>query len=97
MLLTELFGGPKLYSETLGDIAPILGRHAGGNFADEDRQRFVDLAREAATAHIADPRALAAFMRYIGWGARVAVENSRPDHVANPTAGVPTWGWDTQG
>lgn len=63
MWLTEVFGGPKLYSETLGDIAPILARHAGGDFSDDDRQRFVELARQAAEEHIPSPqpRALDAF------------------------------------
>jgi len=99
MWLTEVFGGPKLYSETLGDIAPILARHAGGDFTDDDRERFVELTRRAAERHIpaSQPRALDAFMRYIEWGARVAVANSRPDHVPNAAAGVPTWSWDTQG
>jgi truncated hemoglobin YjbI len=97
MWLCEVFGGPPLYSQTLGDIAPMLARHAGQAIGDEQRARFVELARAAAVGCFppGSERAVDAFTRYIEWGARVAVANSQPGHVADPTAGVPRWSWDT--
>jgi truncated hemoglobin YjbI/quinol monooxygenase YgiN len=97
MWLTEVFGGPPLYSRTHGDIAPMLARHAGQAIPDNERLRFVALARAAAERCFPPDqgRAVEAFARYVDWGSRVAVDNSQPDHVANPAAGVPTWGWDT--
>jgi hemoglobin len=97
MWLCEVFGGPPLYSQTLGDIAPMLARHAGQAIDDLARARFVELARAAAVRCFpagAD-RAVDAFTRYVEWGARVAVANSQPGHVADPSAGVPRWSWDT--
>ncbi|WP_075098002.1 antibiotic biosynthesis monooxygenase [Sandaracinus amylolyticus] len=94
MWLVEVFGGPKLYSETLGDIAPILRRHAGLRIDDAQRERFVRVAADAAAHVVADVRAREAIVRYVAWGARVAQENSAPERVPNAQAGVPTWGWD---
>jgi hemoglobin len=97
MWLCEVFGGPPLYSQTLGDIAPMLARHAGQSIDDAARARFVELARAAAVRCFpagAD-RAVDAFTRYVEWGARVAVANSQPGHVADPSAGVPRWDWET--
>lgn len=99
MWLTEVFGGPRLYSTTLGNIGPMLARHAGLEITPEERDRFVQLATEVA-AKVAPPEeraALAAFERYVRWGARVAEENARVGHVPSPDAGVPRWSWDTTG
>ncbi|MCB9610735.1 MAG: antibiotic biosynthesis monooxygenase [Polyangiaceae bacterium] len=99
MWLTEVFGGPRLYTTTLGDIGPMLARHAGLEITPEERERFVQLAT-AVAATIAPPgehAALAAFGRYVAWGARIAEENARAGHVPQPDAGVPRWGWDTTG
>jgi truncated hemoglobin YjbI len=99
MWLCEVFGGPKLYSATLDDIGPMLARHANLEITEAERDRFVALAIEvaAATAPSADPEALAAFGRYVTWGARVAMENARTGHIPNPSVGVPTWSWDSVG
>lgn len=91
--LTEVFGGPKLYSETLGDIGPILRRHANLDITDEERERFVRVASEAAADVVADRAARRAIERYLDWGARVAQENAAPGHVPDVSAGVPSWGW----
>ena len=95
MWLCEVFGGPKLYSETLDDIGPMLARHAGLYITEPERTRFVDLAADAARLACPDAGevALAAVSRYFDWGSRVAVENSKPDHVGDPSAGVPSWGF----
>jgi hemoglobin len=93
MWLTEVFGGPKLYSATLGDIAPMLRRHAGQNITEVERQRFVACATRAIEHVVADERVREAIVAYVEWGSKIAVENSRSDHRPDPAAGVPTWAW----
>ncbi|MEZ4223294.1 MAG: antibiotic biosynthesis monooxygenase [Polyangiaceae bacterium] len=97
MWLVEVFGGPKLYSETLGDIGPILSRHANRDITEEQRAAFAACARRAVDEIVppAQQSARDAIARYVEWGTHVAVSNSRPDHVADPGAGVPSWGWDS--
>lgn len=97
MWLTEVFGGPKLYSETLGDIASILRRHANLEITDEERERFVRIASGATADVVADEAARQAIERYLAWGARVAQENAATGHVPDVNAGVPSWGWDAGG
>ena len=95
MWLCEVFGGPKLYSETLDNIGPILRRHAGQDIAEEQRAAFAACAKRAVDAIIEDPRAAEAIARYMEWGTHVAVDNSKADHVPDTDAGVPTWDWDS--
>lgn len=99
MWLTEVFGGPPLYSAALGNIGPMLERHANKDIAEPSRARFVEVAVGATADCLpADQsRALEAIRRYFEWGSRVAVANSLPDHVPDPEAGVPTWDWDAEG
>ncbi len=94
--LTEVFGGPRLYSALHGDIAPILVRHANLAIGDDERARFVALAGDAvrAVAPSGEEEAVAAILRYLEWGSVVALENARIGHVPAPDAGVPRWGWD---
>ena len=95
MWLTEVFGGPRLYTALLGDIGPMLARHANLEITEDERARFVSLASESVRA-LAPPgaeRAVEAMIRYFEWGSHVAVENARRGHVPNPNAGVPSWMW----
>jgi hemoglobin len=96
MWLVEVFGGPKLYSETLGDIGEMLARHANLDITEPERARFVEVACRAAEEVVPSHarEVLAPFRNYIEWGSHVAVTNSKPDHVADPGAGVPVFGWD---
>ena len=96
MWMMEVFGGPKVYSLTFGDIGAMLARHANQSITEEERTRFVAIAMEAAAACAPDGEeaALAAIGRYLEWGSRVAMTNSAPDHRPDPTAGVPTWDWE---
>jgi hemoglobin len=98
MWLCEVFGGPKLYSQTLGDLAPLLARHARLDINEEQRREFVACAEQVLGSLLAPDLAAArdAILRYVEWGTHVAVENSKPDHVPNPAAGVPGWDWDSQ-
>lgn len=95
MWLTQVFGGPKLYSEALDDIAPMLARHAGLDISETQRLAFNRSAQRAVDLALAEapPQAREAVLAYIEWGTRVAVENSKPDHHPDPGAGVPSWDW----
>ncbi len=97
MWLTEVFGGPALYSAVFSDISPMLRRHANQSIVDKESARFVELAMSAVSesAPQADQETTAAVQRYFQWGAGVAQENSRPDHEADPKAGVPEWDFET--
>jgi truncated hemoglobin YjbI/quinol monooxygenase YgiN len=97
MWLTEVFGGPKLYSQTLGDIGPILRRHAGQDISETDRKRFFDCAARAVARVIEDPALREPIVAYLDWGTTVAVENSKPNHVPDAGAGVPRWSWYPRG
>ncbi len=93
MWLTEVFGGPPLYSATLDDIGPMLARHAGLDITDAQRDAFLACARRAIDAIVPteEPEARAALLDYVTWGVQVAVENSRTGHVSDVNAGVPRW------
>jgi len=93
MWLTEVFGGPKLYSAILGDIGPMLRRHAKQDISETERKRFFELASRAVARVVEDPRLREPIVAYLDWGTHVAVENSKPDHVPNVNAGVAHWGW----
>lgn len=97
MWLCEVFGGPRLYSETLGDIAPMLDRHARLDITEAQRRAFVACAARVVQELIPATQQPArdAIVRYVEWGTHVAVENSKPDHSPNPAAGVPQWDWDS--
>lgn len=93
--LAQVFGGPSAYTDELGDIALILEKHAGLDIPEPKRARFEAIGAASAQAQWPDrPDVADAVARYVAWGTTVAVENSRPDHVPDPTAGVPVWGWD---
>lgn len=92
--LSEVFGGPKGYTEAEGNIGPMLAKHAGLDIPETHRARFEALANEAIAATWPDrPDVVRTVAAYVAWGTRIAVTNSEPGHVANPDAGVPTWGW----
>jgi len=94
MWLIEVFGGPRIYSETLGDIGAMLRRHADQAITEDERARFVAIAKAAIAAHVKHPNAALAIARYFEWGSKIAVENSRPGHAPDLSAPVPTWGWE---
>lgn len=95
--LAQVFGGPPLYTDELGDIALILQRHANLDIPEDKRARFEQIGAEAAAATWPDrPDVVQAVSRYVAWGSHIAVENAKPGHVADPGAGVPTWGWDDE-
>lgn len=93
--LSEVFGGPPFYSGTYGGYTRMLSEHLGKCLTEEQRGRWVSLmcraADEALLANDAEFRA--AFVSYIEWGTRLAVENSQPGAVPPPNMPMPRWWW----
>jgi CDGSH-type Zn-finger protein/truncated hemoglobin YjbI len=93
--LGEVFGGPKLYSETYGGYSRMISQHLGKGLTEEKRARWVELislsAQEAGLP--SDPEFQAAFHAYIEWGSRIALENSQPGAKPPPNMPIPKWWW----
>ncbi len=93
--LGEVFGGPKLYSETYGGYNRMISQHLGKALTEEKRARWVELislsAQEAGLP--SDPEFQAAFRAYIEWGSRIALENSQPGAKPPPNMPMPRWWW----
>jgi truncated hemoglobin YjbI/CDGSH-type Zn-finger protein len=93
--LGEVFGGPKLYSETYGGYDRMISQHLGKALTEEERARWVELiCRSAAEAGLpADAEFQAAFRSYIEWGSRIALENSQPGAKPPAHMPMPRWSW----
>ena len=93
--LGEVFGGPRSYSEHFGGYDRMVSRHIGKTLREEQRARWVQLlCRAADDAGLpTDPEWRAAFVAYLEWGSRIAVENSQPDAEPPPHMPVPRWWW----
>jgi CDGSH-type Zn-finger protein/truncated hemoglobin YjbI len=93
--LGEVFGGPKLYSETYGGYKRMISQHLGKALSEDQRARWVELitlsAKEARLP--ADPEFQAAFRSYIEWGSRIAFENSQPGAKPPSDMPMPRWSW----
>jgi CDGSH-type Zn-finger protein/truncated hemoglobin YjbI len=93
--LGEVFGGPKLYSETYGGYNRMISQHLGKALTEEKRARWVELislsAQEAGLP--SDPEFQAAFRAYLEWGSRLALENSQSGAKPPPNMPVPRWWW----
>lgn len=93
--LSEVFGGPDLYSRRFGGYSRMISQHIGKHLREDQRARWVALlARSADEAGLpTDPEFRAAFTAYLEWGSRIAVENSGDG--AQPPRGmpVPRWWW----
>jgi truncated hemoglobin YjbI len=93
--LGEVFGGPKAYTEKYGGYERMVSRHLGKALREEQRARWVQLLiKSADDANLpADPEWRAAFVAYLEWGSRIAVENSQPGAHPPPHMPVPRWWW----
>jgi CDGSH-type Zn-finger protein/truncated hemoglobin YjbI len=93
--LSEVFGGPPNYTERHGGYTHMISEHVGKRLTEKQRSRWAALMSQAAdeAGLPTDPEFRAAFIAYIEWGTRIAVENSQQD--ARPPAGmtVPRWWW----
>jgi hemoglobin len=92
---SEVFGGPSDYTEQLGGYPRMLGKHRNLGINPEQRLRFATLMSLAAddAGLPDDPEFRSAFMAYVEWGTRLAMENSQPGATPPPEAPVPRWGW----
>jgi CDGSH-type Zn-finger protein/truncated hemoglobin YjbI len=93
--LSEVFGGPKFYSERYGGYGRMISQHVGKGIRPEQRARWVALmAQSADEAGLPqDPEFRAAFVAYLEWGSRIAVENSQQEAHPPPNMPVPRWWW----
>jgi truncated hemoglobin YjbI len=93
--LGEVFGGPKDYSERYGGYDWMVSQHVRKALTEEQRARWAQLmCRCADEAGLpSDPEFRAAFVSYIEWGSRIAVENSTPGAEPPMHMPVPRWSW----
>lgn len=91
----EVFGGPADYTERHGGYPAMLAHHRGLSITPEQRFRFASLMSLAAddAALPSDPEFRAAFVGYVEWGTRLALQNSQPGAEVVEHAPVPRWGW----
>jgi CDGSH-type Zn-finger protein len=97
--LGEVFGGPKSYSQPYGGYSRMLSQHIGKHISEEQRARWVSLLGQAAdeAGVPADAEFRSAFLSYLEWGSRLAVENSA-SHAHPPLhMPMPHWNWGTAG
>jgi truncated hemoglobin YjbI len=73
----------------------MLGHHLGKAITEAQRRRWVDLLVDAAddVGLPDDPEFRSAFLAYVEWGTRLAVNNSAPGAAVVTDAPVPRWGW----
>ena len=92
---SEVFGGPAAYTDTLGGYERMLAHHRDLGITPEQRFRFATTMSHAADdAELpADPEFRAAFVGYVEWGTRLALQNSQHDATVVEQAPVPRWGW----
>ncbi|HEX4098916.1 MAG TPA: ferritin-like domain-containing protein [Pseudonocardiaceae bacterium] len=93
--LGEVFGGPKLYSQTYGGYPRMISQHVGKGLTEAQRARWVTLLSQSATdaGLPADPEFRAAFSGYLEWGSRLAVENSQTTSRPPANMPMPRWWW----
>jgi CDGSH-type Zn-finger protein/truncated hemoglobin YjbI/ferredoxin len=93
--LGETFGGPPLYTDTYGGYDRMVSQHLGKDLREEQRARWAALMiRSADEAGLpSDPEFRAAFVSYLEWGTRIAVENSTPGARPPEHMPVPRWWW----
>jgi truncated hemoglobin YjbI len=93
--LGETFGGPKTYSERYGGYDWMVSQHLGRALTEAQRARWVQLMCQSAdeAGLPTDPEFRAAFVSYLEWGSRIAVENSTPGAKPPMHMPVPHWWW----
>ncbi|MGI9003468.1 MAG: group II truncated hemoglobin [Pseudonocardia sp.] len=93
--LGEVFGGPPSFTDEHGGYPAMLSHHLGLSITASQRARWAQLIAEAAdeAGLPADPEFRSAFMAYVEWGSRLAVENSQAGATPPVAAPVPRWGW----
>ncbi|TCO54867.1 CDGSH iron-sulfur domain-containing protein [Actinocrispum wychmicini] len=93
--LSEVFGGPDFYSGHYGGYSRMIGEHIGKCLTEEQRARWSQLMVQAANDVMLpnDAEFRAAFVSYIEWGTRLAVENSQTESKPPMNMPMPHWWW----
>jgi hemoglobin len=98
--LTEVLGGPSVYTEEGGSHAKMIRRHFGRMLSEEQRQAWMRLLLKVAdeVGLPDDPEFRSAFVGYLEWGTRLAVINSIPNaQEPDDASPMPKWGWGVPG
>lgn len=94
--LSEVFGGPKTYSEQRGGHRHLIEQHLHRHLSEEQRARWVGLLLETAdeVGLPVDPEFRAAFVSYLEWGSRIALAVSQPGvEITEDLDPMPQWDW----
>lgn len=93
--LSEVFGGPKFYSERYGGYSRMISQHVGKCITEEQRARWVQMLCQSANDAMLpdDAEFRAAFVAYLEWGSRIGKENSQQNAMPPPNMPVPRWWW----
>src|SRR5262249_52489757 len=78
-----------------GNYQRMISRHQDKALREEQRARWVELmCKSADDAKLpTDPEWRAAFVSYLEWGSRIALENSQPGAHPPPEMPMPRWWW----
>src|SRR5262249_17054736 len=73
----------------------MVAQHMGKSSTEAQRERWVTLLRRSAddVGLPRDPEWRAAFVAYLEWGSRLALENSQPGAKPPANMPVPRWWW----
>ncbi|MBE8520934.1 oxidoreductase [Amycolatopsis sp. H6(2020)] len=95
IMLGEVFGGPKKYTEEHGGFPRLLSKHRGRNIRPVQRERWLRLILEAAdeAGFPADREFRSAFVAYLEWGSRGAMANSQRGAEPPKRETLKIWGW----
>ena len=93
--LSEVFGGPKFYSERYGGYSRMISQHVGKCITEEQRARWVKMICQSADDAMLpdDPEFRGAFVAYLEWGSRIGKENSQQNALPPRHMPVPRWWW----
>ncbi len=91
----EALGGPRLYSETMGDETYVLRLHAGnGEHAEMNRSAVVCFDAAMSDIGITGDRLRSVLRDYFTWStSRMAQHPDSPDSVPDGAA-LPQWSWE---
>jgi len=93
--LGQVFGGPPSFTEFYGGYPQMISQHISEGITEAHRSRWVTMMCQAAdeAGLPADAEFRAAFVAYLEWESRLAVERSTTVAQPPPDMPVPTWGW----
>jgi hemoglobin len=99
--LSEVLGGPKLYTqEGKKSHAHMISRHVGRKLDETQRKRWVQLFLESADeiGLPDDPEFRSALVGYLEWASRMTVTNSQlSENPIEDNSPMPNWGWGEPG